>query len=57
MRRSGEYILDWDDVMASPDPHQAALEFARSAVSYACDACYWDPKLAASLQGIPPPVV
>src|SRR5216683_2301469 len=28
----GEYVLDWDDVRASPDPHRAALDFARSAV-------------------------
>ena len=29
----GEYILDWDDVAAAPDPHETALEFARSAVA------------------------
>ena len=28
----GEYILDWDDIRARPDPHEYALEFARSAV-------------------------
>ncbi len=28
----GEFILDWDDVRASPDPYEAALSFARSAV-------------------------
>ena len=28
----GEYVLDWDDVRAAPDPHAFALEFARSAV-------------------------
>jgi hypothetical protein len=32
----GEYILDWDDVRAHPDPHAAALEFARSAFRHAC---------------------
>jgi hypothetical protein len=53
----GEYILDWDDVVASADPHQAALDFASSAVKYACAACDWDPTLAASAQGIPPPVI
>jgi uncharacterized protein DUF5996 len=53
----GEYILDWDDVVASADPHQTALEFASSAVNYACAACDWDPTLAASAQGTPPPVV
>ena len=51
----GEYILDWDDVIASPDPHQAALDFATSAARYACEACAWDPALVASLQGIRPP--
>ncbi|HEY5317356.1 MAG TPA: DUF5996 family protein, partial [Solirubrobacteraceae bacterium] len=32
----GEYILDWADVCASPDPHRAGLEFARSAFQHAC---------------------
>ncbi len=53
----GEYILDWDDVCASPDPHAAALEFARSAFQHACTVCEWDPALAASAEGRPPPVV
>jgi uncharacterized protein DUF5996 len=52
----GEYVLDWDDVCASPDPHGAALEFAHSAFSHACAVCDWDPALAASAQGTPPPV-
>ncbi len=52
----GEYILDWDDVVASPDPHAAALTFARSAVAHACLVCGWNPTLAASVQGNPPPV-
>jgi hypothetical protein len=53
----GEYILDWDDVRAHPDPHAAALEFARSAFRHACTVCAWDPGLAASADGTPPPVV
>ncbi len=53
----GEYILDWDDVRGADDPHGAALEFARSAVRHACAVCEWDPSLAASADGIPPPVV
>jgi hypothetical protein len=53
----GEYIIDWDDVCASPDPHAAGLEFARSAFRHACDVCEWDPALAASAEGTPPPVV
>ena len=52
----GEYILDWDDVLASPDPHHAALTFARSAVAHACLVCGWDPRLAASMEGSPPPI-
>jgi Family of unknown function (DUF5996) len=52
----GEYVLDWDDVRASPDPHQAALEFARSAFRHACIVCDWDATLLASAEGAPPPV-
>jgi hypothetical protein len=52
----GEYVLDWDDARASPDPHAAALDFARSAVSHACAVCGWDPVLSSSAQGTPPPV-
>ena len=53
----GEYILDWDDVRSSPDPRAAALEFARSAFRQACMVCAWDPALAASAEGTPPPVI
>ena len=52
----GEFILDWDDVCSSPDPHAAALDFARSAFRHACLICAWDPGLAASAEGVPPPV-
>ncbi len=52
----GEYILDWDDVRASPDPHAAGLELARSAFNHACAVCAWDPALAASAEGEPPPI-
>ena len=52
----GEYVLDWDDVRSAPEPHQAALEFARSAVEHGCAVCDWDPELSASLSGTPPPV-
>jgi hypothetical protein len=52
----GEYVLDWDDVLAGDDPHAAALDFARSAFRHACDVCAWDPVLAASAEGTPPPV-
>ena len=53
----GEYILDWDDVRASADPHSDALEFARSVFRHACVVCEWDPVLAGSADGVPPPVV
>jgi Family of unknown function (DUF5996) len=52
----GEYLLDWDDVRAAGDSHATALEFARSAFRHACHACDWDPALAASGEGVPPPV-
>ena len=52
----GEYILDWDDVCAAPDPRALAVEFARSAFRHACLVCGWDPELAASAEGRPPPV-
>jgi hypothetical protein len=52
----GEYVLDWDDVSSSPDPHASALAFARSAFQHACLVCDWEPGLAASAQGTPPPV-
>jgi hypothetical protein len=53
----GEYVLDWEDIRSSPDPHSSALEFARSAFAHACAVCEWDPALTASAEGKPPPVV
>jgi hypothetical protein len=52
----GEYVLDWDDLRSSPDPHALGLEFARSAFRHACAVCNWDPALSASADGTPPPV-
>jgi hypothetical protein len=52
----GEYILAWDDVRLSTDPHALCLEFARSAFQHACLVCGWDTKLAASAAGEPPPI-
>jgi Family of unknown function (DUF5996) len=52
----GEHVLDWDDVRRGADPHATALQFARSAFGQACIACEWDPALAASAAGDPPPV-
>jgi len=53
----GEYVLDWEAVVAADDPQGLALEFARSAFQHACLVCGWDPELAASAEGTPPPVV
>ncbi len=53
----GEYVLDWQDLVSTPDPHALALEFARSACAHACAVCDWDTALAASVQGTPAPVV
>jgi hypothetical protein len=52
----GEYLLDWDDVIAQPDPHGYGLEFARSSLDHSCAACDWDPSLAASVHSTPPPL-
>jgi hypothetical protein len=52
----GLFVLDWDDIRSGPDPHAAALGFARAAVRHACAICGWDARLAASAEGDPPPV-
>ncbi len=52
----GEYILDWDDLRSTPNPHAVALDFARCAFRHACAVCEWDPALPASVEGTPPPV-
>jgi hypothetical protein len=52
----GEYVLDCDDLQATPGPRHAALAFARSAFVHACTACNWDPALRDSAEGTPPPV-
>jgi hypothetical protein len=52
----GEYVLDWEEVVAQPDPHGYALDFARAAFRHACLVCGWDQDLAASAEGDPPPV-
>jgi hypothetical protein len=53
----GEFVLDWDDIRSVPNPHEAALDFARSVVLHACAVCDWNPALSASVEGTPPPVV
>ena len=52
----GLFALDWEDARATGEPHAAALEFAHSAFQHACIVCGWDPALAASAEGAPPPV-
>src|SRR5262245_7588817 len=52
----GEYILDWDDARRAQDPHQAAVDFGLSVIRHACQVCDWDPGLASSALGVPPPV-
>jgi hypothetical protein len=52
----GEYVLEWDDVVAAADPHGLAVSFARQAFLHACATCGWDASLAASAAGTPPPV-
>jgi hypothetical protein len=52
----GEYVLDWNDVRSLPDPHSVSLQFARSAFAHACEVCGWEPRLARSAEGVPPPV-
>jgi len=53
----GEYILDWNDIRADPEPRAAAHEFVFSAFQHACRTCSWDPDLAASAAGQPAPIV
>ncbi|MHB8242119.1 MAG: DUF5996 family protein [Solirubrobacteraceae bacterium] len=53
----GEYVLDWQDVCESDDAQVTGMQFARSAFRHACLVCDWDPALAASAEGTPPPVV
>ena len=52
----GEFILDWNDIRKAPDPHALAVEFAHSAFQHACAVCAWEPVLARSAEGDPPPV-
>jgi uncharacterized protein DUF5996 len=52
----GEFVLDWEDIRSEPDPHGLALQFARSTFAHACTVCEWDPVLADSARGDPPPI-
>jgi hypothetical protein len=52
----GEFVLDWEDIRSAEDPHALALEFVHSAFGHACEVCEWDPVLAGSAEGSPPPI-
>ena len=52
----GLYLLDWDEVRESEDPHGMTLGFSRSVFQHACLVCGWDEALAASAEAVPPPV-
>ena len=52
----GEYLLDWEAVVATGDPRATVLQFAQSAFAHACSSCSWDGALAATAQGNPPPL-
>ena len=52
----GEFVLDWDDLLSVPDPHEAALEFCRAFAGQACLLSGWDPVRRGSIRHVPPPV-
>jgi hypothetical protein len=52
----GEYVLEWEDVVAAADPFGLALAFARAGFRHACTTCGWNAGLAATAEGTPPPV-
>ncbi|HET9718898.1 MAG TPA: DUF5996 family protein [Solirubrobacteraceae bacterium] len=52
----GEFVLDWEEAGRSSDPSGSALRFAQEVFQHACVICDWDPGLAASAAGDPPPV-
>ena len=52
----GEFVLDWEDIRSEVDPRGLALDFAHAAFQHACAVCEWDPELAGSAKGTPPPV-
>jgi hypothetical protein len=52
----GEFVLDWEDIRSAEDPHALALEFAHTAFAHTCEVCAWDPVLAGSAKGSPPPI-
>jgi hypothetical protein len=55
-RKLGEFLLDWDDTIATADPHATALDFFYSAARHACAVCGWEEELGRSLDSDPPPI-
>lgn len=53
----GEFLLDWDDVLAAPEPREAVVRFGRSVIAHSTAVCGWEPALAGSAEGNPPPLV
>jgi hypothetical protein len=52
----GEFVLDWEDVRQSREQRADSLAFLHSAFRHACQVCEWDPFLAGSAEGSPPPI-
>jgi Family of unknown function (DUF5996) len=52
----GEFVLNWEEIRSAEDPHALGLEFTRSAYDHACEVCAWEPVLAGSGKGSPPPI-
>jgi len=52
----GEYVLEWDQIRERPERRELTREFMRSAFQHACAVCEWDPALAATAEGVPPPI-
>ena len=52
----GEYVLEWDQIRELPERRALILSFMRAAFRHACAVCEWDPALAATAEGIPPPI-
>jgi len=52
----GEYVLDHAEAAATGDPEKAVVDFCGEIFSHACNVCDWNPALAASAAGSPPPI-
>ena len=52
----GEYLLDHEAAAATDDPQQTVIDFCGEIFHHACVVCDWNPALAASAGGDPPPV-